>query len=48
MEIRGLRELHAGDEGVGDGHFLGEGDVWSLDCEVFEAVAGAALENEVA
>ena len=48
MEIRGLRELHAGDEGVGDGDFFGEGDNRGLDCEVFEAVAGAVLEDEVA
>lgn len=43
-----LRELHAGDEGVGDGDFFGEGDDRGLDGEVFEAVAGAALEDEVA
>lgn len=48
MEIRGLRELHAGDEGVGDGDFFGEGDFWGLHGEVFEPVAGAALEDEVA
>ena len=48
MGIKGLRELHAGDEGVGDGDFFGEGDNRGLDCEVFEAVAGAVLEDEVA
>lgn len=58
MEIRGLCELHAGDEGVGDSDFFGEGDDRGLDCEVFDhevgrpegsqPVAGAALENEVA
>lgn len=46
--INRLRELHAGDEGVGDGDFFGEGDNRGLDCEVFEAVAGAVLEDEVA
>lgn len=48
MEIRGLRELHAGDEGVGDGDFFGEGDDRGFHGEVFEPVAGAALEDEVA
>lgn len=48
MEIRGLRELHAGDEGVGDGDFWGEGDFGGLGCEVFEPVARTALEDEVA
>ena len=45
MEIRGLRELHAGDEGVGDGDFWGEGDFGGLGCEVFEPVARTALED---
>lgn len=48
MEIRGLRELHAGDEGVRDGYFFGEGDDRGFDGEVFEPVAGAALEDEIA
>lgn len=48
MEIRGLGELHAGDVGVGDGDFFGEGDDRGLDGEVFEAVVGAAFEDEVA
>lgn len=48
MEIRGLRELHAGDEGVGDRDFFGEGDDRGLHGEVLEAVAGAALKYEVA
>lgn len=48
MEIRGLRELHAGDEGVGDGDFFGEGDDRGFHGEVLEAVAGAVLEDEVA
>lgn len=47
-EIRGLCELHAGDEGVGDGDFFGEGDDRGFHGEVFEAVAGTALEDEVA
>lgn len=46
--INRLRELHAGDEGVGDGNFFGEGDDRSLDGEVFEPVTGATLEDEVA
>lgn len=46
--IRGLRELHAGDEGVGDGDFFGEGDDRGFHGEVLEAVAGAVLEDEVA
>ena len=33
---------------LGDGNFFGEGDDRGLDCEVFEAVAVAALEDEVA
>lgn len=48
VEIRGLGELHAGDEGVRDGYFLGEGKWRGLDGEVFEPVAGATLEDEVA
>lgn len=58
MGIRRLGELHAGDEGVGDGDFFGEGDDRGLDGEVFDhevgrpegsqPVAGAALEDEVA
>ena len=48
MEIRGLRELHAGDEGVGDGDFFGEGERRGLDGKILEAVAGAAFEDEVA
>lgn len=48
MEIRGLRELHAWDEGVGDGDFFGEGDDRGFHGEVLEAVAGAVLEDEVA
>lgn len=48
VEIRGLREFHAGDEGVGDGDFFGEGERRGLDGEILEAVAGAALEDEVA
>ena len=48
MEIRGLRELHAGDEGVRDGDFFGEDDNRGLDGEVFEPVTGATLEDEVA
>lgn len=47
-EIRGLRELHAGDEGVGDGNFFGEGDDRGFHGEVFEPVTGAAFEDEVA
>lgn len=47
MEIRGLGELHAGDAGAGDGDFFGEGKWRGLDGEVFEPVAGAALEDEV-
>lgn len=43
-----LRELHAGDVGAGDGDFFDEGEWRGLDGEVFEAVAGAALEDEVA
>lgn len=43
-----LGELHAGDESVRDGYFFGEGDDRGFDGEVFEAVAGAALEDEVA
>ncbi len=46
--IRGLGELHAGDEGAGDGDFFGEGDFRSFYGEVLETVAGAALEDEVA
>lgn len=45
---QGLRELHTGDEGVGDGDFFGEDDNWSLDGEILEAVAGTVLEDEVA
>ena len=40
MEIRGLGELHAGDEGAGDGDFFGEGDDRVLDCEVFDHEVG--------
>lgn len=43
-----MRELHAGDEGVGNGDFFGEGDDRALDGEILEAVVGAALEDEVA
>lgn len=48
MGIRGLGELHAGDVGAGDGDFFGEGKWRGLDGEVFEPVAGAALEDEIA
>lgn len=48
MTFKGLRELYAWDEGVRDGDFFGEGDDGSLDGEMFEAVAGAVLEDEVA
>lgn len=48
MRIKVLRELHAGDEGAGDGDSFGEGDDRVLDGEVFEAVAGTVLEDEVA
>lgn len=48
VRIRGLRELHAGDECFGDSHFFGEGDDRSLDGEVFEPVTGTTLEDEVA
>ena len=48
IRIRRLGELHAGDEGARDGDFFGEGDDRSLDGEVFEAVAGTVLEDEVA
>lgn len=34
--------------GAGDGDFFGEGDDRGLHGEVFEAVAGAVLEDEVA
>lgn len=47
-KIRGLGELHAGDEGAGDGYFFGEGDDRGFHGEVFEPVASAALEDEVA
>lgn len=47
IRVRRLGELHTRDEGVGDGDFFGEGDDGSLDGEMFEAVAGAALEDEV-
>lgn len=48
IAIRGLSELHAGDEGVRDGDFFGEGDDRGLDGEVFEAMAGAVLEDVAA
>lgn len=48
MEIRGLHELHAGNEGAGDGDFFGEGNDRGLYGKVLEAVAGAVLEDEVA
>lgn len=58
MGIRRLGELHAGDEGVGDGDFFGEGDFWGLDGEVLDhevgrpngnqPAAGTVLEDEVA
>lgn len=48
MTFRGLCELHAGDEGARDADFFRKGDDRGLDGEVFEAVAGASLEDEVA
>ena len=48
IAIRGLSELYAGDEGVGDGDFFGEGDDRGLDGEILEAVVGSAHEDEVA